>query len=175
MNTNPIYLTDSYKRSCKAKIIDLKTENNLTVVTLDQTIFYPFGGGQPSDQGFIEGKKGRLDVQQVLLKGSELKHIGEINGKFSTGETVECTIDWNKRYHNMRVHSAGHVLHEAVKMLFPELIPVKGEHGKKAYIKYKGNIEEISANIILNKANELIKKSLPVFTEFVSLDELKKR
>ena len=174
METKPIYLTDSYKKTCKAKIVDIKTEGNLTTIILDQTVFYPFGGGQPSDQGIIEGKNGSLEVQQVLLKG-DIKHTGKLKGKLSIGDTVECAIDWKRRFFNMRNHSAGHLIHEATKLIFPELIAVEGEHGKKSYIKYQGNLEEISSNLILNKANELIKKSLPIFTEFVTLEELKKR
>lgn len=175
MDTKPLYLTDAYKKTSKAKVVDIKNEGHLTTVILDQTIFYPFGGGQPSDQGVIEGKKGKLDVQQVLLKGSELKHTGKLTGKLSVGDTVECAIDWKRRYFNMRNHSGGHLIHEAVKLIFPDLIAVEGEHGKKSYIKYQGNIEDISSNIILSKTKELIRQNLPINTEFVSLEELKKR
>lgn len=175
METKPIYLTDAYKKTCKAKILGVKSEGNLTSVILDQTIFYPFGGGQPSDQGIIEGKKGKLEVQQVQLKGTELKHLGKLIGKLSVGDTVECAIDWKRRYFNMRNHSGGHLIHEAVKLIFPDLVPVEGEHSKKSYIKYLGNIEDISSNLILSKVNELVKQNLPINTEFVSLEELKKR
>lgn len=175
MQTKTLYLEDSYKKTCRAKIINIKKEGNLEVILLDQTVFYPFGGGQPSDQGLIEGENGKATISQVILKGDELKHIGKKEGNLEVGESIECAIDWKRRYTNMRIHSAGHILHEAVKLIFPDIIPVEGEHGKKSYIKYKGGIEQISENIILNKANELINKSLPIFTEFVSLEELKKR
>ncbi len=175
METKPIYLSDSYKQTCKAKVLDIKNEVNSQIIILDQTIFYPFGGGQPSDQGFIEGKPGTMEVSQVILKGNELKHLGKIAGSIKVGDTVTCTIDWNRRYNNMRVHSAGHVLHEAVKMIFPDINPIEGEHSKKSYIKYSGIIEDVSENIIFEKANDLVSSSLPISTGFVSLDELKNR
>lgn len=175
MQTKPIYLEDSYKKNCRAKILEITTKDNLATVILDQTVFYPVGGGQPSDQGVIEGKKGKLIVEQVILKGNEVKHIGKLDGELKNGQEVFCEIDWERRYHNMQVHSAGHILHETVKHLFPDLTPIEGEHGKHSYIKYKGNLEQISERLILNKANAIVNQKLPINTEFVSLEDLKKR
>jgi phenylalanyl-tRNA synthetase alpha chain len=175
METETLYLTDSYKKTCKSTVLDVFKEGNQDVVILDKTVFYPFGGGQPSDQGIIESKSSEFQVDQVLIKEGRIKHLGKLNGKLKSGDKVECAIDWKRRYSNMRVHSAGHVLHEAVKLIFPEIVPIEGEHGKKSYIKYKGNIEDLSENIIFSKANELVKKSLPIYTEFVDLEELKRR
>lgn len=175
MDTKPIYLEDSYKKTCTAKILKVKKEGKLTTIVLDQTVFYPVGGGQPSDQGVIEGKKGKLQVEQVVLKGTEIKHIGKLDGKIKVGEKVECKIDWDRRYHNMKVHSAGHILHEAIKHLFPELTPIEAEHGKRAYVKYQGQLDDVSANLVKGYANQIVKDDLDIKTEFVTLEELKNR
>lgn len=174
MDTKPIYLDDSYKKSCKAKVVSI-TDGNLTEIVLDQTVFYPVGGGQPSDQGTIKGKNGTLKIHEVILKGTEIVHRGKLVGKLKEGGEVICTIDWSRRYHNMKVHSAGHILHEAIKEMFPELTPIEAEHGKKSYIKYSGNLDEVSVNLLTNKANQIVKNKLPINTEFVSLEELKRR
>lgn len=175
MDTKPIYLTDSYKKTCKSKVVAVKEKNNQVSIVLDKTVFYPVGGGQPSDQGTITGSKGNFKVKEVLLQDTEVVHKGKLDGKLKIGDEVKCMIDWDRRYHNMKVHSAGHILHEAVKELFPELSPVGAEHGKKAFIKYKGTLEEISLNIITTKTNSLVENKLPIKTEFVTLEELKKR
>ncbi len=175
MQTKQAYYDDQYKKEIKAKILSVETNVSVANVVLDQTVFYPEGGGQPSDQGIIKGKGGELQVQQVLIKDGEIVHIGKITGKLEKGETVTCKLDWNRRYKNMRVHTAGHIVNDAVMSLFPDLTPVDAEHGSKSFIKYEGSIDQISTPLIKEKANEIISGDLPVKTEFVSLEELKKR
>lgn len=175
METKLIYLEDSYKKSNISRIVDIKEDRGISTVVLDETIFFAEGGGQPSDQGVIAGKKGKLTVEQVILRGNNIEHIGKLEGTLKIKESVDITLDWDRRYHNMKVHTAGHIVHEAVKHIFPELEPIEAEHGKRAYIKYIGNLEEISEGLILNKANQIIEEGLPIKTEFVTLEELKKR
>ncbi len=175
MQTKPLYLDNSYQKTCSAKILDVQSDGKNKVIILDQTIFYPEGGGQPSDQGVIKNSSGTLKVEQVLLKDQNIVHIGKLEGKLEPDQEVKCEIDWDRRYKNMQVHSAGHVIHEAVKYLLPDSFPVEAKHGKNAYLKYQGQIEKTLEHRILEKANAIIHAKLPIFTEFVSLEELKKR
>lgn len=175
MNTKPLYLEDVYQKTCTAKIIDLVVNKDRCIVVLDQTIFYPEGGGQPCDQGTIKSDKGNLRVDKVSLNGDKIMHEGKIQGEFKTGETVECEIDWDRRFKNMQMHTAGHILHEAVKSLIPDCNPLGAEHGKHAYFIYEGKISEILESRMLIKANEIIDQNLPIQTQFVSLEELQKR
>ena len=55
----------------------------------------------------------------------------------------------------MQVHSAGHVLHEAIMSLLPDLTPIEADHGRKPYMKYQGIINKILERRIKEKANEL--------------------
>ncbi len=91
------------------------------------------------------------------------------------GDEVICHLDWNRRFKNMQVHTAGHVLHEAVKTFAPDCNPLEAQHGKQAYFVYEGKIDKMLESRILSKANDIIDSSLEVHTEFVALDELKKR
>jgi len=175
MKTKQIYYEDPYKGVSSARILSIEESLNLTNIILDQTIFYPEGGGQPSDQGDITGPNGKMKVNRVIIKNDEILHIGKVTGQLVKEDSVKCSLDWERRYKNMKVHTAGHILHEAVKQLFPELIPIEGEHGKKPFIKYRGYLDSASAPTILKKTNELIEQNLPIHTEFVTLNELKKR
>lgn len=175
MQTKQIYYEDQYKKTLSVKIVSIEINVSMATVILDQTIFYPEGGGQPSDQGVIIGDNGKLEVQQVIIKDGEIIHIGKLTGKLEVNEQVDISIDWDRRFTNMRVHSAGHIINDAVLSIFPDLIPVGGEHGKKSFIKYKGHLNQVSFAVILEKANEIIDSDLKISTEFVSLDELKKR
>nr|MBA2727910.1 alanyl-tRNA editing protein [Parachlamydiaceae bacterium] len=76
MKTRPIFLDDPYIKDMKARIIDvIQEKEGIWRLILDETIFYPMGGGQPTDQGkmiFPDGSQG--EVYQVLLKDGEINH-----------------------------------------------------------------------------------------------------
>ncbi|MBI3956270.1 phenylalanine--tRNA ligase subunit alpha [Candidatus Gottesmanbacteria bacterium] len=173
--TELIYMTDSYKQELMARVVSCVQKGNWWEIVLDKTIFYPQGGGQPSDKGTIKGKHGTATVKHVRMQDDEVVHECSIEGTIEIGKFVECTIDWNTRYQNMRVHSAGHVVHEAVRLVAPYLDPIKGEHGKTAYIQYQGSLPIDKKTRIEQQANDLINQNLHLKTEFVTLDELKAR
>ena len=97
-----LYDDDPYIKSFQAKILNV--QNNQVI--LDQTAFYPEGGGQVGDTGFI-GRSRVVDTQKN--DGSAL-HILETKPNFKAGDTVECKIDWDRRYRIMRLHSAAHIM-----------------------------------------------------------------
>lgn len=171
MQTKPLYLEDAYKTTCTAKILEIKDG----AIVLDQTIFYPEGGGQPSDQGTIITSNGKFRVDHVQLLGDKIIHEGKSTGELKVGDEVECKIDWERRYRNMQIHTAGHVLHEAVKSLIPTCNPLRADHGKHAYFVYEGKLSKTLESKIMAKANEIINKDLKINTEFVSLEELQQR
>ena len=106
----------------------------------------------------MKGKRGTATVKHVRMQDDEVIHECTIEGSINDGEAVECTIDWNLRYHNMRVHSAGHVVHEAVRLVAPYLDPIKGEHGKSAYIEYRGLASYRQKPLIEEQANALVRQ-----------------
>lgn len=173
--TELIYLTDSYRKELKAKVVSCKQKGQLWHVVLDKTIFYSEGGGQPSDRGEIVGKKGSAHIKHVRLSGTDVIHECSLDGELKPGDTTTCYVDWAFRYHNMRVHSAGHIVHEAVIQVAPYLQPLKGSHGDEAYIEYKGSITQDKKYQIEQKANDIVSKNLSLKTEFVTLEQLKSR
>ncbi len=173
--TKLIFLSDSYRQNDRVKIVSVEERGKDTLVVLDQTIFYPQGGGQPSDRGEIVGPNGRAKVKHVRMHGDNVVHECVVEGQLNTGDEVECTIDWDWRYRNMRRHSAGHIVHEAVMLVAPQLIPIKGKHSSPSYIEYKGSLTIDKAREIELKTNEIVQKNLALTTEFVTLEELKAR
>lgn len=170
--TECVYLTDSYKKSLPARVISVAKHGEITEIVLDRTIFYPQSGGQPTDTGQIIGKNGILSVIHVRVQQGTVKHEGTLNGIITPDETVETSIQWDTRYRHMQVHSAGHILHEAVIHHVPTLVPLKGEHGDTPYIEYTGCIPEQKLQLIEQTANEIIQSKRTITTRFVSLQEL---
>lgn len=101
--TRKLYYEDAYLKEAKAKVLDIKD----SALLLDQTIFYPTGGGQPHDEGTIDGVK-VLDVYKD--DGGNVWHVVEEPDKFKAGDEVELRIDWEYRYRLMRIHSSMHLM-----------------------------------------------------------------
>ena len=173
--TELIYMTNSYQQEHAARVVSCVKKGSGGEIILDKTIFYPQGGGQPSDKGTITGKHGTATVKHVRMQGDDAIHECTLEGTIEKDESVECAIDWNWRFHNMRVHSAGHVVHEAVRLVAPYLKPIKGEHGKSSYIEYKGSLPIDKKHRIEQQTNDLVQQNLSLKTEFVTIDELKAR
>jgi phenylalanyl-tRNA synthetase alpha chain len=172
--TKLLYLTDSYRQNLVTEVASVAKYGDLTALILKDTIFYPEGGGQPSDQGEIKSLNGTLKVTQVTFNSGNPLHRGQLTGTIKAGDKVTCTIDWGRRYHNMQVHSAGHVVHEAVRDLIPEVQPLEGDHGKHPSITYRGTIDQHKKNSIEEKSNEIISDNLQIVSKLVSRDELVK-
>ncbi len=105
MRTEEIPATDSYLREVKAKVVEHHPEG----VLLDRTVFYARGGGQPGDVGVLEADGGQFAVADTYRSKGAVVH--RIDGeKPPVGTLVEARIDWDRRYHLMRTHTALHAL-----------------------------------------------------------------
>jgi Ser-tRNA(Ala) deacylase AlaX len=177
MKSQPLFMEDSYLQEMEAEILEVHAEGpHQWQVILSQTVFYPRGGGQSADQGVLESADWKGQVYQVLMKKGEIVHYvkGE---KPVIHSRIKGKIDWNRRYQNMRLHSAGHVIDFALYLLEyspKRLTPLKADHGKKPYIVYQGKVEEDLQNILEEKSNALIEQDLSFCTHFTSYEELEK-
>ena len=168
--TEALYLSDSKKLTSDATILTIG-DNYLI---LDQTVFYPQGGGQPSDKGIIQSKHASLNVKSVEYNGGEIKHIGIIKGTFKVGDKVRLEVDEKLRIRHTQWHTAGHLLDLVVRQLNPKLIPIRGMHGigKKFYIEYEG-IHQLDLELISREIDKLVSLPPAIKTHFVTLEELK--
>ena len=105
--------TDAYRRSVEARIAAIETGDTTTLV-LDRTVFYPGGGGQPSDRGLIlRTADGRSwTVLGAHKVGREIVHELESDGAEppAVGDLIQVDLDWARRLALMRTHTALHAL-----------------------------------------------------------------
>jgi misacylated tRNA(Ala) deacylase len=105
--------TDPYARHVEAKVVELDTSGELPLVVLDQTVFYPGGGGQPSDRGLLlRAADGRQwTVRGARKAGGEIVHELEADAEPpAVGDRLSVDLDWARRLSLMRTHTALHAL-----------------------------------------------------------------
>lgn len=170
-----IFIEDPYKTEIEAIIVDLQQNKDLFNIILDKTIFYPEGGGQPSDLGTIEAPEGIATIKYVRSDGDVVIHQCTIKGQLNKDDKVLCKLDWKYRFNNMKAQTGGHIVHDAVMQVIKDVKPIRGSHGKKSYIEYQGIIDEKVIEKIQEKADSIIKENRDIVTEVVSFDELAKR
>ncbi|MDR3425246.1 MAG: alanine--tRNA ligase-related protein [Alphaproteobacteria bacterium] len=141
------YMIDQDKHVDEATVVAVSDEHGRTAVFLDKTIFYPQGGGQAWDTGTITAQSGCFSVEEVRFADGIVHHFGTFTqGTFAAGDVVRCAVDPDRRFLNSRLHSAGHLLDEAVKNLGFGWTPTKGIHyPDNAAVEYAGSLEDAEA------------------------------
>ena len=102
--TRRLYYEDVYKKEFTAKVLECREEKKGFQILLDESAFYPEGGGQPSDTGFLNDVK----VTEVHEKEGELLHYTE--EAIQPGTEVRGKIDWARRFDLMQQHSGEHMV-----------------------------------------------------------------
>lgn len=114
MSTELLFLHDAYLRSADAVVTGVDTAggqgDGATRITLDRTVFYPTGGGQPYDTGVLRWDGGEVAVVGVRKEGGEVWHSLGDGPVPAIGDRVVAEIDWERRHRLMRTHTALHVL-----------------------------------------------------------------
>jgi len=106
--------SDAYARSVEARVVALDGPDDAPLVVLDRTVFYPGGGGQPSDRGLLlRGQDGRTwTVRGAKKSAGDIVHELEPgpSGPPAVGDTLSVDLDWARRFALMRTHTALHAL-----------------------------------------------------------------
>jgi Ser-tRNA(Ala) deacylase AlaX len=109
--TKKLFWEDPYLTQIETRITSVRGND----VTVDQTIFYAFSGGQEGDRGTI----GNTPVLEARKEGKEIVYtLGNDHG-LRTGDQVVMAIDWERRYKLMRFHFAAEIILELVSQKLP--------------------------------------------------------
>ncbi|MFB3124643.1 MAG: alanyl-tRNA editing protein, partial [Woeseiaceae bacterium] len=111
--TEQLFREDSYLRECDAVVVAIDDD----AIVLDRTVFYPIGGGQAADTGTINWEGGSTTVIDTRYgDGGAIRHIVKENAaRPQAGDQVRASIDWDRRYRHMRMHTALHLLGSILK------------------------------------------------------------
>lgn len=141
--TKLIYMEDFNVLECDAQVIKLEQHDGNDVVVLDESCFYPKGGGQDFDTGSIKGENAEFRVDAVFFVDGEVKHIGEfVRGRLADNSKVHCVVNAERRALNTRLHSGGHTIDMAIRGLGWRWSPGKGAHyPHMAFVEYSGEFD----------------------------------
>jgi Ser-tRNA(Ala) deacylase AlaX len=178
MTTRLRYLEEMDRLELTSQVVAVDQHDGREVVILDETIFYPQGGGQPYDQGTIESSLASFNVEEVRFIDGVVRHIGTFrSGKFDAGTSVTSRVAAERRSLHSRVHSAGHVVDMAVTALGLDWIPGKGYHFPEGpYVEYTGAFDrdvEILKKEIETNASAIGGAGIETYIRFVSAEDLR--
>jgi len=157
--TRMLFLEDSYLRDCDATIVSVKDDK---YVVLDQTVFYPKGGGQPHDTGRIVRGGEVFNVVFVGKFSGEVSHEVDHSG-LKAGDTVHCVLDWDRRYRLMRSHTAAHLFASMLCVGTGAL--VTGNQLEVDKVRFDFSLERFDPQVLkeyVGKVNALLRTDTPV-------------
>jgi misacylated tRNA(Ala) deacylase len=167
--TQVLFRDDSYLREAEATVVRI---NDRGGIVLDHTIFYATSGGQPGDTGFLDRADGtRIAVAGTITGESkeEILHIPAAGAALpQVGEAVRQSIDWERRYRLMRMHTACHLL----TVVCP--FPITGAAVAEDDSRVDFDIPEagFTKEDVTRALNELVAANHPVFTRWITDEEL---
>lgn len=175
MTTRLLYLDAPAADAMSATVLSSHEDERGRFVTLDQTVFYPQGGGQPGDTGTLTAGATTVNVMSTRFADGVVLHY--VDGEVPVGAAVSGTIDREVRDRNSRAHSAGHLLDVVVESQFPDWLPDRGHHFPgECFVSYKGDKPEDPGNFI-EKSNrllaELIASDISISDSMATLAEIR--
>jgi misacylated tRNA(Ala) deacylase len=168
MATEPLFRDDAYLKSCEARVLAVGERG----VELDRTVFYPAGGGQPGDTGWLRRADGVAVRVADARKGDAhdaILHLPEPGAPaLAPGDEVVAEIDWDRRHRLMRMHTCLHVLSCVV------VAPVTGGNvaPDKGRLDFDVDMSLLDAARIERELNALIARAVPTETVWITDEQL---
>ena len=164
--TNELFREDSYLKSCNATITAITDKG----VQTDQSVFYPLGGGQLGDSGWLVNSDGsRLPITDTLKdkETAQHYHVLEQPHQLSVGDVISLELDWDRRYRFMRFHSCLHMLCSLIDA------PVTSGSIQVDRARLDFDLKDpVDKQPITEALNELVRRDVPMSMRWISDAEL---
>ena len=162
---NELFYTNPYLREFDAAVVACTEGKKGFEVVLDNTAFYPEGGGQPADLGAL----GEAKVSDVRRQNGVIIHFTD--KALEVGATVHGVLDWERRYDNMQNHTGEHVLSGVINHAFGYENVGFHMHDDAITIDMDGPMTDDDVKAMEKAANDMIKADIAVDISFPSAEE----
>ena len=174
--TEMLYYTNVYQKEFNAKVLKIIND---TFVVLDKTCFYPEGGGQPTDQGWIISEEKKFEVVNVQKIGKVILHKLKDSATFNEGSIVRGVLDWDRRYLLMKAHTVTHLINGAARRVLGEHVwqsgTQKGLETSRLDISHYRRLSQEEIHKIETLANQAIGANMKVETTWLPRNEAEAR
>jgi len=172
--TRPLYYESAGEMEFEATVLDYFDG----YAVMDQTLFYPEGGGQPSDTGTLVASEGISRVESVVKLGDVILHQTK-GGGVRKGERVRGKLDEERRLSLMRHHTGTHILLHAAKAVLGSHIhqagAQKGSESSRLDIRHFRHITPEELARIEVEANRMVMQDLPVYIKWEDRDKAEQK
>ena len=172
--TQKLYHEDAYQQEFWAQVLERIAVSNGLGLILDKTCFYPTSGGQPHDQGTLNG----IPVSDVFEREDDgaVVHVvgGQVEGSvLKKGETVHGQIDWEHRFDHMQQHTGQHILSQAfLQLLDAETVGFHLSAESSTIDVDKASLEVAQLDRVEELANAIVFADRRVRTYFVDQESV---
>ena len=164
--TEKLYDKDSHLKEFTGTVLSCERAGEKYAVTLNRTAFFPEGGGQQSDRGYI----GDAYIADVQMKNGEILHFAD--KPLSVGQAYDCKLDFDFRFRNMQNHSGEHIISGIVHRIYG--FNNVGFHlGAEMTMDFDGELTRRQLDEIEDLANKAVYENLPVKAYYPTDEELK--
>lgn len=162
--TQKLYYENQYIKDFTATVVSCTEGKRGFEVILDKTAFFPEGGGQPGDTGFI----GNAEVIDTVESGEDVVHIC----KEAVSGEVECKLDFEKRFSNMQEHTGEHIFSGIIHSMCgcDNVGFHMGEHN--VTVDFNCAVTQAQLDEAERLSNEAIYKNIPVEAIYPTDEEL---
>ncbi|MFC6729942.1 alanine--tRNA ligase, partial [Natronoarchaeum mannanilyticum] len=166
--TDKLYYDDQQGTEFEAVVLDVFEREDGYDVVLDQTMFYPEGGGQPADHGTLSSDDATVEVSDVQIENGVVRH--RTDEPLDKGAMVRGQIDVRRRRQLMRNHTATHVIIHSAKQVLGEHVrqagAQKGVDSSRIDLQHYRRITREDVKEIERVANELVMDNVAVTQEW---------
>ncbi len=166
--TIELFYEDPYRKDCNATV----TAINESGIQLDQTIFYPTGGGQPGDTGTLVCADGSIiNIIDTVKSGSFILHLPDnTETSLKVGDHVTVSLNWERRNRHMRFHTCLHLLCS----LIPHPVTGGAVSAEKGRLDFDMPDQTVNKEQVTAELNRLIEENHPVEIQWITDEELQK-